>query len=112
MRVIHKKALNVLGTHTLEFDVLAKVKLLHVGMQGITPCIWFELDAAQANRMSRFDHHAIPQQYKYERIQILTVFTGQDFGIPEDMVYFGSCVSDEFVVHVYVEKKYVSHNNN
>uniref|UniRef100_A0AAU8EGA5 DUF7352 domain-containing protein n=1 Tax=Klebsiella phage vB_Kpn2-P2 TaxID=3230849 RepID=A0AAU8EGA5_9VIRU len=80
------------------------VKFLHVAMQHGTPTVWFEADEyTPLSTKDNADH----QQGIGDTIGVLSVLTGEAFNKPENYVFLGSAVSDHFVVHVYVEKKYV-----
>lgn len=85
------------------------VKFLHVGMQDGTPTVWFEAD--EKGPLFNHDNAAIRDSVA-DKIGILAVLTGDPFNKPDGYAFLGSAVSDHFVVHVYVEQKYVSDHHN
>lgn len=83
------------------------VKFLHVAMQQGTPTVWFEADAPLSTKDNTESHPDVG-----DTIGVLAVVTGEVFNKPENYVFLGSAVSDYFVAHVYVEKKYVGDHHN
>ena len=114
-RVIHKLSLKPCTRETYHIaDTNAAPKLLSVAMQGMIPTIWYERDAIEL-----FDVNApVDPKSTMDRVtvEVLCVFTGEEFEIPEGFVYAGNAASHDFtkgplVVHVYVKGFDVSHNN-
>lgn len=119
-RVIHKLSLKPSSREVYKIPMCDKDPiLLSVQMQSMIPTIWYERNDPVMPAVHLGTGHDIPEKteaYPEHEVEVITVFTGESFTIPEGFTFAGTAASHDFtksplVAHVYVKGFDVSHNN-
>lgn len=116
-RVIHKLSLKPSSREVYKIPMCdAAPVLLSVQMQSLIPTIWYERNNVVVGTVTvDSDINPFGSSPEHE-VEVLVVFTGESFNIPEGFTYAGTAASHDFtksplVAHVYVKGFDVSHNN-
>lgn len=118
--VIHKMSLKPSSREVYKIPMCESAPvLLSVQMQSMTPTIWYLHNNPVMPAVHLGNGHEIPETseaYAEREVEVMVVFTGEPFSIPEGFTYAGTAASHDFtksplVAHVYVKGFDVSHNN-